>query len=268
MSTYRRYQEARNAAWRALLRIPEKTLPIDPEALAALLGVDVLPFPDPRESPRLAGLAGQINPCVSLRIGGKWRIFLREGALDERQRRFALAHELGHVLLGHETRLLAPGVAAFSAPENRGDLIPDPQDQDAADADVFALRLLAPACLLHEMGLHTPQRIGTVCGLPPLAAAARAERMALLNQRNAFFTHPLERKVRNSFLPYLRAGKAAAEPGPRAPGASGRKAVPYPMPAPEKSPRPNGTNRRLRKALPAGAAIIALLILFLIGRRL
>ena len=32
-STYRQYQEARDTAWRALLRLKEKRMPVEPEAL-------------------------------------------------------------------------------------------------------------------------------------------------------------------------------------------------------------------------------------------
>ena len=62
----------------------------------------------------------------------------------------------------------------------------DPQEMTDYAADIFAIRLLAPACLLHELGVDTPEGIMALCGLPPKAAALRAERMKLLNQRNAF----------------------------------------------------------------------------------
>ena len=208
MSTerYQRYQEARDTAWRALLRLPEKKLPVDVGALAKLIGMDVLPFPDGEENPRLAklleGLGGAL--AISLRIRGKWQIFLREDALDDARRRFAVAHELGHLLLGHETRVVSTGVRAFESEENEGDVMDDPEDLADYAADIFAVRLLSPACVLHELGVDTPGGIGLLCGLPPKAAAMRADRMELLNERDAFFKHDLERQVRDQFLPFLR----------------------------------------------------------------
>ena len=59
-STYRQYQEARDTAWRALLRLEEKRLPVDPEALAAQLGVEIHPDPDPEENRRLWTLTRQV----------------------------------------------------------------------------------------------------------------------------------------------------------------------------------------------------------------
>ena len=205
MSTYQRYQEARDTAWRALLRLEEKRRPTDVDALCRQLGVEIHPFPAAEEKAlsRCVRQAGG-GVCVSLRIRGQWHVFLRLDRLDESQRRFAVAHELGHLLLSHETRSLAPGVRAFESRENQGDLMDDPQDLDDYAADIFAIRLLAPACVLHELHVDQSGRIMALCGMPPRAAALRAERMTLLNERDVFYNHPLERQVRDQFLPFIQ----------------------------------------------------------------
>ena len=203
-STYRQYQEARDTAWRALLRLKEKRLPVEPEVLADLLGVEIHPDPDPHDNQRLWTLTRQVQGvCVSLRIRGAWHIFVRDSSLDDSHRRFAVAHELGHLLLGAKTRSLAPGVRCFDSGDNQGDLIEDPPNMTDYAADIFAIRLLAPACLLHELHVDTPGGIAALCGLPPRAAALRAERMELLNQRNVFYVNLLERQVRDAFRPWL-----------------------------------------------------------------
>ena len=207
MSTYQRYQKARDTAWRTLLRFQVSRLPLDMPELARKTGIAVLPFPDSGEAPKLLALirqAGKGN-CVSLRIRGAWQIFLFPGAFDENETRFALAHELGHIILGHETYALAAGVRAFRSNENAGDLLEDPLSPDDYIADIFAIRLLSPACVLHALGVHQPGAIANLCGLPPQAAAQRAARMGVLNQRNAFFTHPLERQVWMQFQPFIQA---------------------------------------------------------------
>jgi len=204
MSTYGQYQNARDAAWRALLELPEKKLPVDVDALAKKLGVEIHPFPG-KEQVLLHNLVNRAagGPCVSLRIRRAWHIFVRPKSLDESHRRFAIAHELGHLLLTHETETLAPGVRCFAARENVGDVLDDPQELEDYTADMFAIRLLAPACLLHEMHVDSSGEIVRLCGLPPHAASIRAERMQLLNERDAYYTHILETKVRNAFLPWL-----------------------------------------------------------------
>ena len=234
MSTYRRYQEARDTAWRALLQIKEKRLPVDAEGLCGQIGVEVHPFPGAEEArlSRMIQAAGG-GTCVSLRIRGAWHIFLRQDRLDESQRRYSIAHELGHILLAHPTRSLVPGVRAFESRENQGDLIVDPQDLDDYAADIFAIRLLAPACVLHEMHVDQSGQIIALCGLPPRAAALRAERMGLLNERDAFYNHPLERQVRDQFLPFIRSRQTAAARECVSPVQPVRKTLPAPLPRPK-----------------------------------
>ena len=262
-STYRQYQEARDTAWRALLRMREKRLPVDSEALAGLLGVEIHPFPDKQENGRLWTLANQARGvCVSLRVQGAWHIFVRDKSLDDAQRRFAVAHELGHLLLGAETRSLAPGVRCFDGVDNQGDLMEDSQETADCAADIFAIRLLAPACLLHELGVDTPGGIMALCGLPPRAAALRAERMALLNQRNVFYTNPLERQVRDAFRPWLLSRMTPAAP---------KRALPQPE---RKRPEQPEKQRKARfqppwrkRAIAALLFLAAIAALFLLGKR-
>ncbi len=264
-STYRQYQEARDTAWRALLRLENKRLPVEPEELAALLGVEIHPFPDPKENNRLWTLTNQVRGVgVSLRVEGAWHMFVRDDVLDAAQRRFAVAHELGHLLLGAKTKALAPGVRCFESGDNQGDLMEDPQEAADYAADIFAIRLLAPACLLHELGVDDVGGIMALCGLPPKAAALRAERMKLLNQRNAFYSNPLERQVRDAFRPFLLSRITPNPPN--------RAAVPLVLPE-RKHPDARTPRRRFslgfwqRRALYVLLALAALALLFLLGKR-
>ena len=204
-SSYDSYRLARDASWRALLKTEHATLPVDAEALARSLGVQVFTRREAQAMPHLVRLLEDApeGVCVSLRIGGQWYIFLRDGLPDPR-RRFAVAHELGHILLSCPTRPLSPGVRVFQSLPATGDLMDGTEGTADCDADMFAIRLLAPACVLHELHIDVPSRIAALCALPPRAAAFRAERMALLNERNVFYTHSLECRVRDHFLPEIR----------------------------------------------------------------
>lgn len=216
MTTYRKYQEARNAAWRALLRLDEKKLPVDVAGLAARVGVQAHPWPDDKENPELKRLADQVGGlCASLRIQGAWHLFLRVDELDERTARFAVAHELGHLLLRHDTVALSPGVRRFLSQENRGDVLEDPREMTDYAADIFASRLLSPACVLRDAGVDTAEKIAALCGMPPRASALRAERMAELVLRDAFYRNPLEKQVRRAFDPWLNSLPPPAAPDAR-----------------------------------------------------
>lgn len=107
--------------------------------------------------------------------------------------RFTIAHELGHIFLGH----------LFKADGN-GFLITDDAEHSA---NVFARDLLAPACVLHEMQVINAAAIANLCDISLEAATYRAERMAELERRNAFYLHPLERRVKEQFADFINKKK-------------------------------------------------------------
>ena len=94
----------------------------------------------------------------------------------------------------------------------------EPADGDAAveqAANVFASRLLAPACVLWGCGVHTPEQIAELCSISLPAARFRAARMAELYEReqdflmtrgrSCFLLSPLERQVYEAFADYIAA---------------------------------------------------------------
>ena len=242
MNSYQHYQQARDTAWQVLLKLGIASLPVDAKGAAERMGVQLLPFPNREEEPRLHALLSRLGhaPCRSLRLQGRWHIFLKSGALDDQHAHFAVAHELGHILLRHPTQALSPGVRAFYSRENAGDVLDDPLDIVDYAADIFAIRLLAPACVLHDREVCTPLQIQRLCGLPPKAAQLRGERMQVLRQRNAFFSHPLERQVFDQF----RQGKGLAMlAGSEATG-EGNAAQEAASPPPPNAPQPQGNGKK------------------------
>lgn len=72
------------------------------------------------------------------------RLLFYEDRLPFAKKRFAIAHELGHIVLRH----LDSGIISKSnglSPSSRQEL----------EADVFAYQLLAPVCVLRRIGAHT-----------------------------------------------------------------------------------------------------------------
>jgi len=213
MRGYRRYQQARDLAWKVLLQLQVKRLPVDMRAAARQLGVEVLDMPRHDGISPVSRLLEKLGdaPCRSLQIKGTWHIFIKPGMLDDQRTHFAIAHELGHILLRHDTCSLEPGVRAPLSRDNPGDLQLEWENEWDYEADIFAVRLLAPACVLHALGASTASWLTSLAGLPPQASRIRAERMGLLNQRNAYFSHPLERQVYEQFLPFIQEQLAPAE---------------------------------------------------------
>ena len=130
--------------------------------------------------------------CSIVDRNGKWTIVYEDTDPNGRIR-FTVAHELGHILLGHE---LTEGFGHYRK-------ITTGKPIQETQADEFAVRLLAPACVLWGLHVNTATDIAAVCDISPTAAAYRAKRMQLLNERQMFLSHPLERRVYDAFLPWI-----------------------------------------------------------------
>lgn len=102
-------------------------------------------------------------------------LFMTKQSRPHTRKRFTVAHELGHIVLGHvrhDSVACRDGVTLW----NMGNQT-EPAPEETA-ANIFASRLLAPACVLHALDIHTAGEIASVCGLSNMAAEARTKRMA------------------------------------------------------------------------------------------
>ena len=72
------------------------------------------------------------------------------------------------------------------------------------EANSFALRLLAPACVLWGLDLHEPRQIATICDISLQTAEIRAKRMKILYKRNKFLSSPLEKQVYENFKEFIK----------------------------------------------------------------
>ena len=178
---YQDYKDARDASWRILIDCKVTELPVRISGVCRAMGVSVRRYtPAERDN----------NDGMSSIIGGTPTIMVSSLAIPARQR-FTCAHELGHIILGHVGRY---------------DLVcrePEPGDNPIEQAaNVFASRLLAPACVLWGCGVQSAEDIERLCDISRAAAEFRWQR---------FLTSPLERLVYDQFADYIR--------GHRLPGA-------------------------------------------------
>lgn len=122
---YKDYQNARDAVWKLLIDLGISELPINTVKICAELGIKLHYYEPTDESD---GMSCYINNIP--------HIFVSSAVLPER-RRFTAAHEIGHIILNH--------VGKFELVNRE----PTPQDNPIEQAaNVFASRLLAPACVL------------------------------------------------------------------------------------------------------------------------
>ena len=184
MMNYRKYKESRNLAWQVLIQEGVSELPVNIVDICKRMGIRV----------KFISPSGGGDGYTTMFLGIPY-IFVSKDCTPERQR-FTIAHELGHILLGHVGRYELV---------NRE---PDPGDNPIEQAaNVFASRLLALACVLWALDARTPEEIAALCRISRQSAAFRAERMKLLYERGRFLSSPLERKVYEQFADFIRRHK-------------------------------------------------------------
>ena len=209
-NSYGKDKEARDAAWRVLIDNDIRELPVSLVQIAKNNGITIVKDSDVK-------MLKEGESGMSIFENGKWYIVYNDGESAGR-RRFTIAHELGHIFIGHQ------GVMQNAKCRKQSDTIPVGEDtisslmvkladmesaptpqrnQKEKDADSFAVRLLAPACVLWGLNIHTAEEIQKICGLSRTAAEHRAKRMEVLYERNKFLTSSLERKVYENFKEWI-----------------------------------------------------------------
>lgn len=183
---YGLYKNARNAAWQCLIDFKVNSLPVNVSKIAAQSGIRII-----KDSK--ANLLNEDQSGMTVEQKGKFYIIYKDSETPERCR-FTVAHELGHIFLGH--LLTAAPACAYRTFAVRNDI--------ESSANVFARDLLAPACVLHELGAVSAEEIAKLCDISLESASIRAARLQLLEERGAWYLSPLERKVRKQFKKFIR----------------------------------------------------------------
>lgn len=182
---YQRYKNARNMAWQILLDESICSLPVNVGRLCRSLEISVRQYAGEDDS-----------DGRSLIVEGRPLILVSRNKPIPRQR-FTAAHELGHVLLGH----VEEGGLRMNREPAPGD---NPLEREA---NVFASRLLAPACVLWGCGVRSPEDIAELCGISRQSAEFRWQRIEVLLERDRFLSSPIERKVYEQFADYIASHK-------------------------------------------------------------
>lgn len=178
---YKNYQKSRDAAWQILIDFKISTLPIKITDLCRALGIEV----------KLAKVDSDSDGFSFVKDGSPV-ILLNANCTNTSRLRFTCTHELGHIILGHV------GVYELVSRE------PSPNDNPIEqEANVFASRLLAPACVLWGCKVKSAEDIIKLCDISYAAAEYRMQRMKVLYARDKFLTSPLEQKVYENFKPFI-----------------------------------------------------------------
>lgn len=180
------YKNVRNASWQCLLDVGVNSLPVSVVQIAKYFDITIA------KNTVHDWLEPSQNGISFVDENGKWTIIYDDTDVLGK-RRFTIAHEIGHILLGHPLR---DGASHTKTIDKRRPLV-------ESEADMFAVRILAPACVLWGLDLHTAEDIAVNCNLSFTAARSRAKRMEELYKRQRFLTHPLEKQLYARFSEFI-----------------------------------------------------------------
>lgn len=185
---YGKYQASRDAAWRCLIDFKISSLPINVAKLSAAAGIKVV-----ANSATSYLKTGEFG--LSILRDDQW-IIVYDDFMPRQRSRFTVAHELGHIFLGHQ----------LNANKYYRSFALDKPDEEI-EADVFASRLLAPACVLWGLEVFSAAQIAEICDISNQSAQIRYERFETLKKRNKFLSSPLERQVYQNFYNFIQRNK-------------------------------------------------------------
>lgn len=182
------YKGARNASWQCIIDFKIDSLPVKVSAIAKSADISVIKNSD-------AKFLKDSQSGLTVLQNNKFYIIYNDTESAQRCR-FTIAHELGHIFLGH-LMINTPIYRTFAK-----------RNDTESAANVFARDLLAPACVLHELQALSAAVISDLCNISLESAGYRAERMRELEQRNAWYMHPMERDVIKQFDNFIKKKKA------------------------------------------------------------
>lgn len=182
--TYKYYKIYRDITWEILKKYRINKLPIPVVSVCREMGIRLKYYENTREK----------TLGKSLIIDGVPYILVKRNA-SENTRRFIIAHELGHIVLKHVCDEDHPSVLNYDLKDKKSPM--------EAAANAFAVRLLAPSCVLWGCRTNTAADIERLCAIPAEYAAKRLKRLNYLREQNHFLSCSNETEVYNNFLDFI-----------------------------------------------------------------
>ncbi|MCM1508259.1 MAG: ImmA/IrrE family metallo-endopeptidase [Ruminococcus flavefaciens] len=176
---YNIYKGARDSSWKFLIDHKVDKLPVDLNKICESMDIKL----------RISKNFLSEEHGATITNGHTTYILLKRDTIPVM--RYTTAHELGHIVLGHTLKATKAGYTFAT------------ESEQEYQAERFAIDILAPACVLWGLNLHTTKDISEVCNISMTSAQKRAERMEVLYRRNVFLSHPLECQVFRQFEQFI-----------------------------------------------------------------
>ncbi len=197
---YSNYKKSRDLSWIMLIENNITELPVRVSKICKNLGITVISYEKGKQIIKEGGLEEMCSQNDGITFMGA--IFYNQECSVARQR-FTIAHELGHIFMHVKSDYNREPVSNDLYIEN--------------EANVFAARILSPACVLWGIGVTNEEQICKICNISPLAARFRMQRLNVLYERekrfikekgrSCFLLSPLEKRVYTQFSDYIKANK-------------------------------------------------------------
>lgn len=150
---YGKYKNARNASWQCLIDFRVSKLPVKVSLIASSAGIPFVPFSRSEDVLKSLALENLLkNDGFTIYHNEMGYLIFYNDANSPQRIRFTIAHELGHIFLGHPFQ---PAENCLFTSINRE---AEPNDDPLEiEANIFSRDLLAPACVLWGY-ISTPRR--------------------------------------------------------------------------------------------------------------
>lgn len=197
------YKSSRDAAWEMLIKHNITALPVSVQKLCKKEHIKLLTYKEGEKIIKKFDLTEHTIENDAFCIG---KIIFYDDTTTPQRQRFSVAHEIGHIVL-HQPKEATTYNREMSPNDNPIE----------SEANVFASRLLAPLCVLHFVGVQSPEEISELCNISITAAKIRYERLCEIRKRDnemfnkngcgCFLLSPLEREVLHNFGNYIKENK-------------------------------------------------------------
>lgn len=186
-----RYFHIRNLAWRVLIETKTNCLPVDIFKICRHYQIEIISYEHPLV--KLLDKTKIRKNTTAIHIEALGMNFIAcTNLVDEKVKRFAIAHELGHILLKHNSALNV--------------------EQKEFEANMFAARILSPLFVIKTLKLQSAHDLSQICQISLQSAEIRLKRYYLVEERKKFFSSRLEKKLKKQFNPFFKKKELNFEP--------------------------------------------------------
>lgn len=179
---YMEYMDARDLAWKILIDNNVVTFPVNIQEVINEYNIILVKNSDAGQLLNKLEISGDNDACA-IRLKQRYIVYNPDIYLP--RLRFSLAHEFGHIVLGHIKKDSAT---------------PEETQHSEEQANIFASRLLAPAIIAKIENITTELQAAEFFGLSAESAAIRFKRLKELYERDKFLTSPLEKEYYNLYI--------------------------------------------------------------------